>query len=197
MKKYRFTQGGWYNIKAHVKVYNLSLIPIFSALTAAGALIRIPVPPVPITLQSFFVIMSGILLGPKAGAYSQIIYIIIGLIGLPVFSGGGGLSYVMKPTFGYLLGFICAAAVTGYIMRSRSFNTLTLFTASIFGVLTIYFIGTTYLALYLLTIMQKPDAIGIAIKTGFLIFIPGDIVKCIVLALILSRVDLLKKLRQR
>ncbi|HOO47090.1 MAG TPA: biotin transporter BioY, partial [Deltaproteobacteria bacterium] len=82
----------------------LSLIPICSALTAAGAFIKIPIAPVPITLQNFFVILSGIILGPKAGALSQIVYIIIGLIGLPVFSGGGGPSYIFKPTFGYILG---------------------------------------------------------------------------------------------
>lgn len=175
----------------------LSLIPICSALTVAGALIRLPIAPVPITLQTFFVILSGILLGSKAGALSQIIYIILGLIGLPVFSGGGGLGYIFKPTFGYILGFIGAAAVAGYVMKNKTFNTLQVLIASILGMLAIYLIGVPYLAAYLYFIMQKPDAVGIAVKTGMLLFIPGDIVKCIVLALIVPKLAHLTGLIKR
>lgn len=173
-----------------MKLNRWSLIPICSALTAAGAFIRIPIAPVPITLQNFFVILSGILLGPKAGALSQIIYIIVGLIGLPVFSGGGGISYVMKPSFGYLLGFICASAVAGYVMKNRPINACTVFIASLLGMLAIYAVGAPYLAMYLYAVMQKSDAIGIALKTGMLAFIPGDLIKCAVLAYVVPKLRL-------
>lgn len=179
-----------------MNLYKLTLIPLFSALTAAGSFIRIPIAPVPITLQNFFVIMCGILLGPRAGALSQIIYLLIGLIGLPVFSGGGGLSYIMKPSFGYLLGFVCASAVSGYIMKGRPFTVANIFMASAIGMLTIYLVGTPYLAGYFYYIMDKPDAIGIAIKTGMLLFIPGDLLKCLVLALILPKIGQLGAIRK-
>ena len=177
-----------------MNVNKLSLIPICSALTAAGAFIRIPIAPVPVTLQTLFVILSGIILGPKAGALSQIIYLLVGLIGLPVFSGGGGLSYILKPTFGYLLGFICASYLAGYIMKKRTVCATSIFMASILGMLTIYLIGTPYLALYLFAVMEKPEAVGIALKTGFLIFIPGDILKCVILAVILPKARFLRRM---
>ncbi|MBN2297818.1 MAG: biotin transporter BioY [Deltaproteobacteria bacterium] len=175
----------------------LSLIPICSALTAAGAFIKIPIAPVPITLQNFFVILTGIILGPKAGAMSQIIYIIVGLIGLPVFSGGGGLSYIFKPTFGYILGFIAASAIAGYVMKQKKFNVLTVFTASALGMLAVYLIGVPYLALYLYFIMHNADAVGIAVKTGMLLFIPGDLVKCMVIAMIMPRLASLTGLTKK
>ncbi len=74
---------------------------------------QVPGGPVPVTMQNLFVVMSGMLLGPRAGATSQAVYLLMGLMGLPVFSGGGGPGYVMSPTFGYLLGFIAASAVSG------------------------------------------------------------------------------------
>ena len=174
-----------------MKLTRWSLIPICSALTAAGAFIRIPIPPVPITLQSFFVILSGILLGPRAGALSQVIYILVGLIGLPVFSGGGGISYVMKPSFGYLLGFVFASAMAGYFMRKRPVNSSAVLIASALGMLMIYLVGTSYLAFYLYAVMQKSDAISIAVKTGLLVFLPGDMIKCAILALVVPRLRLI------
>jgi biotin transport system substrate-specific component len=83
---------------------------LFASLTALGAFIAIPAGPVMITLQTFIVILAGILLGSKIGALSQIIYILLGLIGLPIFSGfTGGIQSMMKPSFGFLIGFIFAA----------------------------------------------------------------------------------------
>jgi biotin transport system substrate-specific component len=166
----------------------VALIVIFAALTAAGAFIRIPVPPVPITLQNFFVIMAGLLLGSKAGMMSQVVYIIMGLLGLPVFSGGGGIAYVVKPSFGYLLGFILAPGAVGLYMKNRKYSHTNIFIASILGMAVIYLIGVPYLALYMHYVLDKPDVIMPAIKAGLLIFLPGDILKCVVLAAISGRV---------
>lgn len=88
---------------------------LFVALIALGAFIKIPLPLVPVTLQVFFTMMAGLLLGPRLGALSVIGYLVLGLAGLPIFTMGGGPSYVLQPTFGYLIGFALGAFVTGKI----------------------------------------------------------------------------------
>lgn len=170
-----------------MKMHPFSLIPVFAALTAAGALIKLPVPPVPITLQNLFVAMSGMLLGAKAGAISQIVYLIVGLMGLPVFSGGGGPGYVASPTFGYLLGFIPASALAGFLMKGRPFTPRAVIIVSGLSMLMIYVIGVPWLAFYMTFILHKPDALLIAVTSGFAIFLPGDVVKCAVLAAVMPR----------
>lgn len=97
-------------MKQKVNVRNLSLMALFAALTAVGAFITIPVPPVPFSLQIFFAILAGALLGSRQGAMSIVIYLLLGLCGLPVFTKGAGLSYLLQPTFGYLLG-ICSGSM--------------------------------------------------------------------------------------
>ena len=87
-------------MKKKVNVRNLSLMALFAALTAVGAFITIPVPPVPFSLQIFFAILAGALLGSRQGAMSIVIYLLLGLCGLPVFTKGAGLSYLLQPTFG-------------------------------------------------------------------------------------------------
>ncbi|HQG32368.1 MAG TPA: biotin transporter BioY [Deltaproteobacteria bacterium] len=176
-----------------MKMHSFSLIPVFAALTAAGAFIKLPVPPVPITAQILFVAMSGMLLGPKAGAASQLVYLIVGLIGLPVFSGGGGPAYVASPTFGYLLGFIPASALAGFLMKGRPFTPRTILPVSGLSMLTVYIVGVPWFAFFMACILHKPDALWIAVKSGFAIFIPGDIVKCLVLAAVMPRLGSLMR----
>jgi biotin transport system substrate-specific component len=168
----------------------LALIPLCAALTAAGAFIRVPLWPVPITLQTFFVLLSGILLGPRAGALSQLVYLLVGLMGIPVFSGGGGLAYVMKPSFGYLVGFLLAPVGVGYALQGKMLGFKTVLVASLFGTLIIYLIGIPYLAVYMRYVIKKPDAMSLAIKMGFLVFLPGDTVKCLLLAFIVPRLKI-------
>ena len=98
-----------------MKTKNLILVALFTALTAVGAFIRIPVPVVPFTLQFLFTMLAGLLLGGTLGATSVLVYIILGLLGLPVFTSGGGIGYIFQPTFGYIIGFCIAAYVTGKI----------------------------------------------------------------------------------
>lgn len=168
----------------------LALIALFAALTAVSAFIRIPLWPVPITMQTFFVILAGLVLGPSGGAMSQTIYIIVGLIGLPVFSGGGGPSYLMHPSMGYLAGFILAPAAVGLYARQRALTWKTVLPASLLGSATIYAVGVPYLAGYLHLVLHKPEAFGIAVKTGLVVFLPGDLVKCALLALVVPRMNL-------
>ena len=97
------------------KTTNLILCSLFTALIAVGAFIKIPVPVVPFTLQFLFTTLAGLLLGSKKGAISVVAYMVLGLVGLPIFSEGGGVWYVMKPSFGYIIGFCIGTYVTGLI----------------------------------------------------------------------------------
>lgn len=83
-----------------INTKNLILCALFTALIVVGAFIRIPIPVVPFTLQFFFTMLAGLLLGGKLGFTSVATYIAMGLLGLPVFVEGGGLAYLLKPSFG-------------------------------------------------------------------------------------------------
>jgi len=156
---------------------------LFGALTAAGAFIVIPLPPVPITAQTFFLNLAAVLLGGSLGAVSQFIYVMLGVVGIPVFSGGkAGIGVIFGPTGGYLLGFIIAAFVTGKIAGAKKGAGIFRY---IFAMLTgmgiIYCLGITQLALVAKISFQKALAIGV------LPFIPGDIIKILLAAIISSR----------
>lgn len=86
------------------KVKELVLFSLFTALTAIGAFIRVPVPLCPFTLQLLFTTLSGLILGSRKGAASVAVYVALGLSGVPVFTQGGGPGYIFQPTFGYLWG---------------------------------------------------------------------------------------------
>ena len=87
----------------HRKTLMLVLTALFAALTAIGAFFKIPFALAAISLQFLFTAMAGILLGAGYGALSQAVYVLIGLVGVPIFALGGGFSYVLQPTFGFLL----------------------------------------------------------------------------------------------
>jgi hypothetical protein len=95
------------------------LAALFTALIAAGTWIRIPLPPVPVTMQTFFVILAGLLLGWRGGLLSAGLYMALGLAGVPIFTGGGGIQSVLTPTFGYIVGFLPGAALAGRIIHER------------------------------------------------------------------------------
>jgi biotin transport system substrate-specific component len=155
------------------------LSSLFAALTAAGAFIKIPLPVVPITLQTFFVMLSGSLLGSKFGALSQVIYLAVGLCGPLVFAYGGGPAYIFQPTFGYLLSYPIAAFVIGYLIeRRRERPSLAYLCASnALGVLLILTIGAIVLFFNLKFIVQKPISLAMLVTTYYLAFLPGDAIK--------------------
>jgi biotin transport system substrate-specific component len=158
---------------------------LFAALTAAGAWIAIPLPFVPVTLQTLFTMLSGALLGPYFGALAMIVYVLLGLIGLPVFAlGQSGLGVLLGPWGGYLPGFVFGAATTGLIVRAkkrRGFAWLCLAMAA--GELVVYAFGVAQLALV------SPMALDKAILAGALPFVPGDILKIAVAALIAGKIE--------
>ena len=101
----------------HRKTLMLVLTALFAALTAIGAFFKIPFALAAISLQFLFTAMAGILLGAGYGALSQAVYVLIGLVGVPIFALGGGFSYVLQPTFGFLLGLIPSAFVIGKLAK--------------------------------------------------------------------------------
>ena len=99
------------------KTKNLAYCALFTALIAVGAFIRVPVPVVPFTLQYLFTMLAGLLLGPRLGTIAVGTYVLLGLVGLPIFTQGGGFWYVFQPSFGYLLGFCVGTFVTGWLAQ--------------------------------------------------------------------------------
>ena len=113
------------------------------ALIILGAFIKIPLPMISITLQLEFVLLSAMLLGAWRSGLSVAAYIILGLCGVPVFTYGGGIACVLKPSFGFIIGFLVAAVVTGYIVEHLKERTFwKLFLAAMVGTVIIYVIGT-------------------------------------------------------
>ncbi|MDO9508296.1 MAG: biotin transporter BioY [Thermovirgaceae bacterium] len=167
----------------------MTLTALFAVLTAVGAFIRIPFPLVPMTLQTLFVFLSGALLGSRGGALSQVLYVGMGLIGLPVFTGGGGPQYILHPTFGYLLGFIAGAWVIGFISERFEKPPFLVYLAACFsGTLVIYAVGTAGLYLNLNFIAGKEATLRQVIDFGVIPFIAGDILKILGTAVLASRV---------
>lgn len=171
------------------------LIAIFAALTAIGAFISIPIPYVPFTMQFFFSSISGIILGSKKGALSQLLYILIGLIGIPVFTKGGGPQYIFQPTFGYLIGLVISTYIIGKVVEIRSNSFKNLLLANLLGIVFIYIIGVTYFYLITKFYLGVNITIRVAIYNGFLLTIPGDILKSIVTALVGNKVVSRMKLK--
>ncbi len=153
----------------------LILISLFSALTAAGAFVKIPIPLVPMTLQTLLVYSAGLFLGPTGGALSQLIYVTLGLVGLPIFSGGGGIAYIFSPTFGYLIGFIPAAATAG--LFSRKGGSVWPVCGVICAVLIVYLFGVPYLMFAAHYFLHKEISLRTALQIGFLLPLIGDGIK--------------------
>lgn len=136
-------------------------VGIFAALMIVGAKLSIPTPfGVAITFQLFFAIYAGLLLSAKSALFSQLIYILLGLVGLPVFVSGGGPAYVFNPTFGYIIGFAVTAFVVGYLMNGLveiKLSKVIIF-ASI-GFLITYLIGNSYFYIIMNLYLDKPMSI--------------------------------------
>jgi biotin transport system substrate-specific component len=146
----------------------------FALLTAISAQISIPLKPVPITLQTMTVVLAGAFLGAKNGMYSQILYLFLGVIGLPVFAlypeAPIGLARIFGPTGGYLLAFPIAAFLTGYIVAKNT-NYLRVVFAMFAGEFLILIIGMLFLNIFFI------KNIELSIASGLLVFLAGTAVK--------------------
>ena len=160
----------------------LTYTALFAALTAAGAFIRIPLGYSSITLQFFFTAMAGCLLGPGWGAASQAVYVALGLVGLPVFTQGGGISYLLQPTCGFLIGLIPAAWLIGLITAQHPPHPVRTAAACLAGLAVLYAVGLPYMAVILNVYLGKAMDVSAVLWAGMLPFLPGDMVKIAVTA---------------
>jgi len=164
----------------------------FAALIAIGAFIRIEIPVEPyamhFTLQWFFVLLAGFLLGGKRAAMSVCVYLIIGLMGVPVFASGGGLAYLIRPTFGFLLGFALAAFVMGMMTEKRpkaSFFGMLLI--SIAGLAAYYGIGILYFYFISNYVINMPVGWKVVLINCCLLTVFEDFLLCVLAAVICNR----------
>lgn len=166
------------------------LVSLTVALTTAGAYLRLPVGPVPISLQTLFVLLSGAVLGPWVGATAMLSYIVLGLIGLPVFTSGGGPQYILSPTFGFLLSFPLAAMVVGLIIPPNGrHGTIRKLFALTSGTFVVYLVGVPWLGLNLAIVQEKSFGAGALIMMGMVPFLPGDLFKIVFAMLLIEPVQ--------
>lgn len=163
---------------------DLIAVAFFAALTTVGAWISIPLPfsPVPIVMANLFVLLSGAILGKWLGPLSQIVYLTMGIAGIPVFANHtAGPSVIAGPTGGYLIGYVLASFVTGLLVeylprfsRSRAYESARLVFSLSCGAMVIYLIGVPWL--------ERVAGMDIqtALVKGFYPYLPGDAVKIIV-----------------
>jgi len=173
--------------------FKIASTALICALTCAGGFIKIPLPMLDITLQTFFACMAGLFLGKKWGALSQAIYMLLGLIGIPIFSRGGGITYVFMPSFGFILGFILCAFICG-ILRDRLFKDfyldkikitdyLKVFLICLAGIFGVYLIGAPYMLMILSFYLKQTQAVVSAAALSLPLYVLGDLVSLIVLVL--------------
>jgi len=157
------------------------MIALFAALTAVGAWISIPIPPVPFTFQVFFVLLAGAVLGSVRGGLSQIVYVLLGAVGLPVFAGGAsGPGVLVGPTGGYIFGFIAAAFLIGALCGDNPGYGRSL-AAMVAGVIVIYALGLLQL-MFVAKLGLVPAFIA-----GVAKFVPFDLVKAVMAAALVQR----------
>lgn len=170
------------------KVQKMAMCSLFTALTAVGAFIKIPVPVVPFTLQFLFIMLAGLLLGGKLGAVSVGAYAFLGLAGLPIFAEGGGFWYVLKPSFGYILGFVLAAYVIGRITEKTEGLTFgKILAANFVGLAIVYGAGMVYYYLICNYVINTPIGLWPLFLYCLLLPVPGDICLCFVTAVLARR----------
>lgn len=148
-------------------------VVLFAAATAAGAYVAVPLgfTPVPMTLQTLFVLTAGVALGPAAGAASQLLYLGVGAVGVPVFAGGGaGLPWMLGPTGGYLMAFPAAAALTGWI-AGREGAVFRTAAGLVAGTAAIFVLGAAWL------LTSGSVAPGQVFAAAVAPFLPGALIK--------------------
>ena len=159
----------------------LILSAFFAAMICIGALFKIPVAGIEITLQTLFVILSGTLLGPKYGTLSVTIYLALGLLGLPVFTKGGGVAYVLEPSFGYLIGFLPCAFFCG-IWAKRKTHIGILFLGFFASLVPVYLLGAAHFYFISRFYLGAPISFPALFIAGVFVFLPVDLLSALLAA---------------
>lgn len=182
-------------------IRDLAMGGLFSALIAVGAFLKItiPVQPVPMhfTLQFFFVLLSSFLLGSRLSLASVCTYLVIGLCGIPIFASGGGPAYLLKPTFGFLLGFAAAGYVTGKVYERRHRNTFPwLLFSAFWGLAVMYLSGMAYFYICSNYVLHVTVGWKLVFINCFLLTVGQDFILCVLAAMLARRlIPILEKMR--
>nr|WP_207789185.1 biotin transporter BioY [Neobacillus terrae] len=182
-------------MKRSFKTIDLTMAAMFVALMAIGANITqiapfMEVGGVPITLQTFFAVLAGLVLGSRVGTLSMIVYAVAGLIGIPVFSRfHGGFSIILDPTFGFILSFILVAYFTGKIVEKN--NSVPAFIlASIIGLAINYVIGTNWMYYAYKFWAAAPSAFSYKMAWAWMVVpLPKDVILSVMAGLLAHRLD--------
>jgi len=166
----------------HQRSLKLILTAFFTALTAMGAFVKIPFYPVPFTLQTLFAASAAVVLPPIWAATSQMLYLSLGLAGMPVFANGGGMAYILQPTFGYLvslpfMSFFLAKSLRVFASKSDIFYWFIFAAAQCFVLL----FGAAWLWANLNWVMKKGATPINILMVGIVIFLPSALFKALVL----------------
>lgn len=172
---------------------DVAVCGLFTALIAVGAFIKIVIPvgadTMNFTLQWLFVLLAGLLLGSKRAFRSVAVYLITGLIGFPIFARGGGPAYLLRPTFGFLLGFALAAWAIGFLCEKlRPAKSITWFFTTLAGFVLYYGMGILYF--YLITHLmasQTPVGIGVIFGVYCLPTMLPDLMLCVLAVMLAAR----------
>lgn len=161
-----------------MNVKSMAYAALFAALTAVGAWMTIPLPWVPITLQLMVMLIAGMLLGSRVGALSQVVYVLMGIVGLPVFSARqAGIGVLLGPTGGYIIGMVAAAWVVGrFLELTAGRGQATLPSGLRYGIAVVLGIVMTYVP-GTLVLTWHVGSFQTALKVGVIPFIAGDLLK--------------------
>ncbi len=174
-----------------IKTKTIAYISLFATLIVIGAFLSLPIGPVDISLQTFFLLLATYFIKEKA-SLSALTYILIGLMGLPVFAGfKSGFGIVLSPSFGFLIGMVLVPLFAGPRIRSlknKTFkNILLIF---IISSLLLYLVGLPYMTIILRIYMGLDISAYDLLLKGMIVFLPGDLLKAISAAWIVSRKNL-------
>jgi biotin transport system substrate-specific component len=166
-----------------VNVKKMVLAALFAALTAVGAFLKFPLGLTSVSLQFFFTALAGVLLGARWGALSQLVYVALGLVGVPIFTQGGGLGYLFQPSMGFLFGLIPAAWLIGRLAEGSS-HPARICLACVAGLAVLYVVALPYMYLILNVYLAKGLPLWRVIRDGMLVYLPGDALKIAVVTLL-------------
>lgn len=163
---------------------DITKMALFLALLILSSYIKITLPLIPITMQTMVVIGIGLLLGAKKGGFTVAVYILIGLLGFPVFSSGGGPSYIFVPSFGFIIGFFFTVVFIGALTNKLPFSLKNYIIVSIISIFVLYAIGIPYLYFISKVYNGSESTFFAVLSSFFMTYFPKDVISAIVMAII-------------
>lgn len=175
---------------------DIALIGLFTALISVGAFIQIPLPIIPFTMQVFFVLLGAQFLGAKRATAAAFLYMALGLVGVPIFTRGGGWSYIFQPSFGFIIGFIFASFATALVIKCidkspirfvKKSREIFYFLAGLVGIVIIYAFGMVYFYFLKDLYFHAPIPFMSLFAILFLPTIFGDLISLAISSIIAGR----------